>query len=42
MINSKKLLAVGVIGALGLAACGSDDERRARTAAETEDEPRRR
>jgi basic membrane protein A len=26
MINSKKMLAFGVIGALGLAACGSDDD----------------
>ena len=26
MIKSKKLLAVGVIAALGLAACGSDDD----------------
>ncbi|HUV19570.1 MAG TPA: BMP family ABC transporter substrate-binding protein, partial [Ilumatobacteraceae bacterium] len=26
MIKSKKLLAIGVIAALGLAACGSDDD----------------
>jgi basic membrane protein A len=40
MINSKKMLAFGVVGVLGLAACGSDDEASddttADTAAETE------
>ena len=36
MINSKKMLALGVIGALGLAACGSDDDASEDTVAETE------
>jgi len=36
MINSKKMLAFGVVGVLGLAACGSDDDASDDTSAETE------
>lgn len=38
MIKSKKLLAVAMVGALGLAACGSDDETTTDTAAPAEAE----